>query len=331
MSRPKIETRKRTKLAIGILILILVLLIISWATHLIQNLFSTSRNYVWSGEFNINLLIKRGQSYGLFSYNPKEQKLTIINIPENTFMNVPRGFGLWQLRAVYGLGGSRNSMGGDTLLADTLTSFFAIPIDGFLDFSAALNQSPAEIVNTLRNNPLSGINLLSGLKTNLTMWELLRLKLRIIGTRFDKISDLDLAKLDVTDQETLPDGTLVLTADPVRLDSMIMNLLSDPVIISERKSIAVLNATDHPQLAGKAARLIANLGGNVIITANAQKKLKQTQVAGQESLTLKRLRQIFDLGCQNNPKCDKISPLDEDLVYQRGEISVLLGEDFFDR
>ena len=157
------------------------------------------------------------------------------------------------------------------------------------------------------------------LKTNLTVWELFKLKVGISGVRFDKVKELDLDKLDVLDKEKLPDGTLVFTADPVKLDSVLSNL-ADPAIAAEHKSIAVFNATDRPQLAVKWARLITNLGGNVIIMANGE-KTKKTEVTGLPSTTLKRLQQIFGVVDQNKDP-------NQAAVPSRAQINLLLGEDY---
>lgn len=311
----KVKTKKKTKLALVVLGLVVGLLIFSWAIRFTQNLFSplgkttSSRSYTWNGEFNVNLLVRAAHT-SVLAYSPKDKKMTVINIPDETFVNVPRGFGGWQLRAVF-------ELGGDSLLQETLVSFLGIPIDGFLDFTSFKPQTAIQIVNTVRENPFSGFNLLSYLKTNLTMWEILRLKQSLGSVRFDKIEEISLDKLNLLDQEKLPDGTLVFTADPVRLDSTLG--LADPTIVSEHKSIAIFNATDRPQLAEKWARLVTNLGGNVIITGNAEERLKKTQIIGQKSATLKRLRQIFGLS-------DKIST-GESAGSPRTEISLFLGED----
>lgn len=333
----KSKKARKVKLALGVLALVVGFLIISWAIRFTQSLFSPwklstnqHRNYIWNGEFNINLLI-RSDHTSILTYNPKEGKIVIINIPDETFLNVPFGFGLWQLRAVYELGESQKELGGEKLLMETLTNFLAVPIDGFLDLSSLRPQKSAvEVVDILRKNPFSGLNFLPALKTNLTLWELIKLKLSIGAVRFDKIKELDLLKLGVLDKENLPDGTLVYTADPVKLDSVLSNL-TDPTIVSEHKNIAVLNATDRPQLAQRAARLITNLGGNVIITtnaksdlANAGQGLKKTEVWGLESATLRRLKQIFGSG-------DKTNYPGEDAVSSRAQINLLLGEDYVNR
>lgn len=318
--------------------LIAGLIILSWAVRFTQSLFAplkassiksaSDKKYIWNGEFNINLLV-RTPVVSVVSYSPKEEKITIISIPDETFLDVPHGFGKWQLRAVYDLGRSQDGIGGDKLLSDTVASFLAIPIDGFLDLSSLKKQKSAvEMINTIRANPFSGFGFLSSLKTNLTMWELLKLFKSIGGVRFDKVKELDFAKLNVLEKDTLADGTPIFTADPIKLDSVLASL-ADPAVVTEHKSIAILNATDHPQLAQKWARVVTNLGGNVIITTNANTRLKMTQVTGEQSPTLKRLRQIFDLGCQNNPKCDTIKSSDEDIVSSRAQINLLLGEDYF--
>lgn len=315
---------RRTKLALFVLALVVGILIMSWVIQFTQHLFSPfdtvnqQRNYVWNGEFNINLLVRTKQ-IALLSYNPKEGKITIIKVPDELFLDVPFGFGKWQLRAVYELGQAQKEIGGNRLLEDTLTSFFAVPVDGFLDFSSLRSaESASGIVEIFRRNPFSGLNLLSSLKTNLTVWELLRLKIGLSSVRFDKVKVLDLVDLGVLERGNLPDGTQVLTTDPVRLDSVLSDL-ADPVIVSEHKTIAVSNATNKLQLAGKWARLITNLGGNVIITNNAKERLEKTKVWGEKSLTLKRIAQIFGYGT--------ISSSNEDVASFRAQINILLGED----
>ncbi len=311
---------RQTKLALGILGLVAGLLIISWTIRFTQSLFSpwklsvkAERNYIWDAKFNINLLLRTDRN-SILSYNPVEKKIAILNIPDETFLEVPKGYGFWQLRAVY-------KLGGDQLLVDTLRSFLGIPIDGFLDFSGnKSDQSAAGIVRELKQNPFSGLNLISNLKTDLTLWELIRLKLGIAGVRFDKVNEINLDTFEILNQETLPDGTEVLTADPVKLDSVLVDL-ADPAFAFEHKAIAVWNATNRPLIAQKAARLITNLGGNVIIISNAEEKLKKTILYGEKSDSLKRLKQIF-------ASDDKISSSSANLESFRAEINIFLGEDF---
>lgn len=334
----KNRVKKQSKLAIAVLGLVGIILLISWTIQSTRNLFSPlqstskiQRNYVWNKEFNINLLI-RTDKISLLSYNPKEEKVTLINIPDETFLDVPYGFGNWQLRSVYGLGESQKDLGGDKLLTYTLTDLLGVPIDGFLDFKDLQPQTDvAKLVTNTSKNPFSGVNFLSKLRTNLTLWELIKLKLGMMSVRFDKVQQIDLAKGDILDKSKLADSTAVFTADPIKLDSIIQGL-QDPTIVAEHKTVAVYNATDYPQFAQKWARLITNLGGNVVITSNAKARLKYTEVVGEQSQTLKRLQQIFVL--KNLPlskEKGRIDPKDEDLISSRAQINVFLGEDYFNR
>ncbi|MDO8573937.1 MAG: LCP family protein [Candidatus Daviesbacteria bacterium] len=314
-TQSKTQRKKRIKLALIVLLFVIGLVFLSWTVRFTQSLFISSgqRNYHWDGEFNINLAI-RTSSISVLSYNPKEEKITILNIPDETFVKVPGGYGSWQLRSVYGLGQA-------ALVKDTLASFLGVPVDGFLDLSS--EKSAADFVSMLRENPFSGLKYLSSFKTDLTVWEFLKLKMGISSVRFDKIYEINLGKANILEKNKLPDGTEIFDADPVRLDSVLSDF-ADPAFIAEHKSIAVFNATDKPQLAQKWARLITNLGGNVIITANAPQRLKNTQVSGEQSQTFKRLKQIFVLD-------GIINPPDEGVISSRAQINVLLGEDYINK
>ena len=79
-------------------------------------------------------------------------------------------------------------------------------------------------------------------------------------------------------------------------------------------------------MAQKAARMITNLGGNVIITSNAQNIYAKTIVTGQTGPTLTRLSEVFDLGCSKDPTCANI-PVPE-VENSRAQINIVLGEDF---
>lgn len=307
----KKRKNKKTKLALAILGLIILLVIFAQLARLSKTLFSpwnltSQRNFTWDGKFNINLVVKSSQ-ISLVSYNPKEQKIIIIKIPDETYLDVPRGFGKWQLRAVYDLGQSQ-------LLKNTLTGFFGLPADGFVETN--------QLRDFLQKNPFSFLSLLPSLKTDLTLWELLRLKMSLSKVRFDKISELDLLKSGVLDRASLSDGSQVFIADFVKMDSILSDL-ADPNLVSEQKSVAIFNATDHPQLAQKANRLISNLGGHVIIVSNSKVRLKTTVTYGEKSATLTRLQQIFGAEGRINPQQL------EDFESSRAQINLFLGEDYF--
>ena len=321
----KKQIAKKTKWAIVALAVIFGIIIIGRAVKLTESFFALDKKLPWNGQFNINVIIL-AKGISLLSFSPKNEILTLIDIPDTTYLEVAKGFGKWELRSVHNLGGEK-------LLKDTLKDFFAVPIDGFLNFSSEMSQKePDDIVTEIRKNPVFMIFVSPSLKTDLSPFELLRLKMGLSKVRFDKVKHIKLDKENILAQEVLADGSQVLTADPVRLDSILAELI-DPSIQSEHISIAVFNSTDKAGLAQKASRLITNIGGDVIITANAQNKFKATRVYGERSKTLERLKQIFENTCQDRKKslnCDKIDSNLEELVSSRAQINIVLGEDYLD-
>lgn len=313
------KIKKKTKLALFTIGLIIILILLGQVINFTKALLNPwqqgalAKNYLWDRQFNINLVVKN-ESVSVLLFNPIKKEATIIKIPDNTFLDVPQGLGWWQLRSIYDLGG-------DKLLKNSLSSFLGIPIDGFIKLTGYLEQKRTEdLISEIRQNPLNTIRLLSSIQTDLTLWELLNLNLSLAQIRFDKVKTLDLVKLRVLDEQKLADGTWVFTADPARLDSILSDAV-DNKLREEHLSIAVFNATDHPQLAQKVKRLISNLGGNVIQISNAPKKSDKSYLFGEKSQTLKRLTQIFDLG-------DKINLKDLDEISSRAQINLILGEDF---
>ena len=238
--------KKTTRLALMVLGLVLLILLLAQVVHLTKTFVSPwkkageAKNYSWDGQFNINLVIK-ANTIAVLSFNPKMKKIIILEIPENMFLEVPHNFGKWQLRAVYDLGQS-SSFGGDRLLKQSISQLLGLPIDGFLETTGNLTEKGAEeSVKILRQNPLNIFATLSNFKSDLSLWELIKLKLALSTVRFDKVKVLNLSNLNVLDKEKLADGSEVYVADPDRLGSILADFL-DNEIDKEHLSIAIFNA-----------------------------------------------------------------------------------------
>lgn len=307
------KQKKKIKLALLAVALLGALFLAGALVNLTKILTSpwqleAQKSYNWDGQFNISVAVK-GKSISLINLNPSQKKVTVIAIPDSTYVDVPGGFGKWQMRSVYDLGR-------ESLLERTLTSFLGIPIDGFIQ----LKGEPEDYVDWIRQNPLNPFLSLQNIESDLTPLELLQFNLKLFQVRYDKINPINLESSLVLDKVALADQTEVLIGDPVRLDSVLAPL-ADETVKTEQKTVAVFNATERPLIAQKAARIITNLGGNVIQISNASFKIDKTRIWGEQSQTLKRLTQIFSC-------CDKIEPQLEG-ISSRAQINVILGEDFF--
>lgn len=326
-----VQSRRKQKKKIKLALLTVAILGLLFLAGALVNLTKTltspwqlvveKKSFSWDGSYNINVVFK-GVSVSLVSFNPVSKKISIIKLPDQTYLDVPGGFGKWQIRSVYDLGQS-NKIGGGELLERTLTSFFGVPVDGFIQLKGDFAEKEAEdFIYWIRQNPVNIFLALKDTKSDLSFLELTRLNLNLFQVRFDKVNSINPETSLALDKSHLADQTEVLIGDPVRIDSISQALVDDNVF-GEHKTVAVFNATDHALIAQKAARIITNLGGNVIQISNASLKLPKTQVSGEQSQTLKRLTQIFSC-------CDKIEPQLEG-ISSRAQINVILGEDFFFR
>ncbi len=331
---PKRSAKKRgwnTKLALFVLGLILILLIIGQCIRAYQTLNSawgvpnTNKSYIWDQNFSINLVLRQ-EKIAFLSFNPKMGKITIITLPDNLLIEVPKGFGAWQIRSIFNLGESNQAGQGSYLLKQAIASTMGLPVDGVIHFQKGGDFKG--LIEDFRKN-LKTWEILKEVKTDLALWELLQLKYSLGSVRFDKVEVLDLEELDLVDKKILADGTAVFTTDPIKLDSIVLDLF-DPSVKEEYKSVAIFNATSKALLAQDAARITTNLGANVIAIANSPNKVANTYLLGNsQSKTYQRLLQIFDKGCSQDSKCDKIPLENLGVSSQRADIVIILGEDNF--
>lgn len=313
------KLQKKTRLAVLVLFLIVFIILMGNLFRFTQNLFqpisqTVKKEYSWDGQSRINLVVKSNE-VSLLSFDPEVKEVVIAEIPPETYVDVPGGYDSWQIRAVYDLGQSENPPKGARLLRESVGLLLGLPIDGYLQVN---DKSTQEMVDDLRA-PLKIMELTS-LKTDLTPIELLKLEYGLSQVRFDKVKIHNLSDLEILSQEDIA-GSKALIADPLRLDGFVVKNFFDSQIRDEQKTIAIFNATDTPGLAAKAARIITNLGGNVIIQTNSATKLEKTVVVGDDSFTKKRLGQVF---CEKGI-CDKIAPSGFDF---RAQLNVVLGQDF---
>lgn len=343
---------KKVKLALLVLgfvvLLILIGKIISIINNFSQPVYAESniyRSHVWKKGSNINIVIKT-DSISVLSFNPIDKKATVIDLPPSLYINVPGGFGNWRLESIYSLGQSEKDKIGGKLLKRSVAGFLGIPIEGYISFSNEYeHKKVTELIASLRDGLWNGFAMIKFLKTDLTPRELLDLNLALNSIRFDKIESYDLAKMNILDESKLSDGTNAFTSDSTRIDGFSQKL-ADTNIVSEKLSIAVFNATNVSGLAQKAARIISNLGGNVIISTNAVNKLQKSMIVVKkesnenpdQTKTAEVLGEVFTSDCSNNLKCDiivcevqKCKIDDPQILDSRAQVNVVLGEDFYNR
>lgn len=293
------KLQKRTKLAILMLGLVVAIMAVGNLVRFTQNLFqpisqTVKKQYSWDGETRINLVVK-SKTVSVLSFDPNKKEVAIMNLPSETEVQVPGGYGNWPVRSIYDLGQSEKPPKGALLLSQSMGLYLGLPIDGYIQ----TDKTGGQIVSDFRS-PMGIKDLLSNIQTDLSPIELIRLGFGLSKVRFDKINTYQ--------------------SDPQALDNQI-KYFADSQIQNEQATVAVFNATDRPGLAAQVAREITNMGGNVTIQTSTETKMSKTFIVGQDGYTKKRLSQIF---CSKSI-CDKMPANSLDF---RAQINVVLGEDF---
>lgn len=123
-----------------------------------------------------------------------------------------------------------------------------------------------------------------GPKTNLNPWDRFRIWWKIKSAKANMIKTIDLSKS--------------LTTNPAKLDLKLSGVFKDANIFSEHLRIEVLNGSGKPEMANRGARLIANLGGAVIVIGNSEKESGPCEIKAPaktfKSQTAQRLKKIFN-------------------------------------
>lgn len=339
--RPQPPTRSANniKLALIVIFFILFLLLIGQLFNFLGSLSKpitpnllTQHFPSLSGRYAYNVAIK-ARDIGIINVDPVNKQLTLLSIPDNTYLEVPKGYGWWDISKVYQLGQEQSPPIGAELLQLSLQNMMALPLDRLVIVDQKdQSQTVAELLQKWRSNPALAWLGLHSISTNFTPAEKWQFLFSLSGIRQDKVKTLDLYQTDITDNRLLPDSSRVLGINQINLDLFIRDQLIDQQIFHEGYAIAIYNATDHPGLANDLARIVTNLGGNVIISSNSEKLADTSQVILQDtdpsiakSATFERLSYLVAPDCTQ-----KVCHFEDDKILRsRAQILVVLGEDYY--
>lgn len=333
---------KLALLALGVLVAILVLgrslnLISSLQKPLDSTLSLTKENF-WDFGSAINFVLTSKEreklEISIISFQPKEKRVVLLKLSDQIYLEVPKDFGYWTLGSVYKLGQEQNPPVGSQLLQLSISKLLGLPIDGIIiSKNPKSSDSSQNFLSKLHKNPLLILAVMANVQTNLSPVQTIKLFWALSQIRKDKIISLDLASSYITESKLLPDSSRVLGVDSIKLDYFIRQNMSDQSILEEENTVAVFNGTQIAGLAQEVARVVTNMGGNVVMISNLEGDIDKSQVVilGEEvdkirdSLTAKRLTQVFAPNCLKKPCL-----LDDPKInFSRAQINIVLGEDYY--
>lgn len=151
--------------------------------------------------------------------------------------------------------------------------FLGVPIDGFIVCNCLdLNQKSDSVF-------LKAIFNYKKVQTNLTI--------------------IDLVKLLVFSKTVAPSAVVAKNISddliPSELDKVVVELASEELIEKDNQTIQIINGTDIIGLGNRLARLVTNMGGDVIIVATSDTNKKSSIISyiGQKTYTVERLQKVL--------------------------------------
>lgn len=269
MNKAKLRTNKNKafyRLGLWFLLLLVVVLVGTAG-------FKAVKQSVWNGKDRLSLITLSGDRIELISLIPPQKKQLIWQVPSDLVVEVPSGYGQYQLKKVYQLG-ELDKKGGELLLKTT-SNLFGLKVTAYR---------------------VEG-------KTNLSWWDRVRINW------LNQTKSYQTSRLDLSGQMG-------------RIDQLVNENLFDETIAREAVPIAVLNATGVAGEANLVARLITNLGGQVVTIGNSEIDQEESEIwlvsaDLKSSVTLAFLKSILgSVSIKIEPKA----------VEYRADIVVIVGK-----
>jgi hypothetical protein len=251
----------------------------------------------------------------LISYNPKDNQLTTIPLA-GVKVKLIGGYGEYATDKIYAF--DRQEGRGGFVFVKSLENFLGVPIMSYISIGNSLNEQE-NVGGTL---PLLVKMATGKLTSGMGWWDKLRWVWLVGGITPSDTKRVDLANLGVVRAETEADGHVSLTLDQGRWDRWVQGNLFENIIEGEHISVAVVNATDHTGLGNQTARVIENVGADVVRVRSESGAIEECTVGGKielvDSQTVKFIKKVFGCGWK-----------ELDTGSERADIVVLIGEDYW--
>lgn len=274
------------------------------------------RDSIWDGHSQLNVIVN-SRPLRIYSFDfGKEKPIIVLKLAEEISIETVRSYGDYRLASIYALGQQQDDSGGQ-LLSQSVSEALGLPIDAYVaETSLSGNELPANFILDLLRHKKS---------TNLKHKDLIRLWWQIKSLKKTSLLVVDLCEHGACLKDRLIDGSEVTRLEPDKVDQLIRQFLSDSTIDQENITISVLNASNQSGLALKAARLINNIGGQVVQVEQADSLSDSCLIwASQEAFggaTALRLCRLLDCPIK----------VTDTQGQQRADLVIYLGQDYAEK
>jgi hypothetical protein len=269
---------------------------------MLQGMFSA--NFASAERYN---LVVNSPDVRLVSISTGGRAVVVV-VPEDFYVTqVAHGYGQYRVSKIYSVGELDHR--GGKVLKDSVAGLLGVPVDSFV-------QSPRPFKD-LRSFFVDWQFIFSD-KSDIGIWDRVRLVHAIMFMRFDKIETIDLS--NHTNEITLADKTKAEFLSSSEIDYFLNDLFAERIIEQENLRVSVVNSTDVSGLGSMAGRILENIGLLVISVESRQAPVSQCIINSSEklenSLTVKRIAKIFD--CRT----------DVSQGNGRSDVEVVIGTDY---
>jgi len=284
---------------------------------------------VWTDSARVSFVLQESDpsspNSGVYvvSYLSSQEQLVIVSFPEGMKIEAVGGFGPWRVESLYPLGEMQEK--GGELLHRSFAEFFGVGVEGWLvTDKVGVEMSRGNARSILRR--IFGRALIGKARTNFGLWDLFRLWNAIGAVRLHNVELVDLSRSGAVVEQSQPDGSVTFTADLELLDQLSRRLFSHPELIEEGVAVAVLNGTNHRGLGARVARIVRNMGGDVVVVSDYSRTEEMTTLWASQDDLLKN---------STTRQLSKALFIERVLVgetsQQRADILVVVGEDYWTR
>lgn len=229
-----------------------------------------------------------------------EDKTLVITLPEDAYVQVPDGYGVYRLGAVWRLGELENR---SELFAHTIEDLLGVKVTGWVSGINASEQTDLSENAASIKQIITPISLLTDkFKSNLSRPSLLHLSLMLALSRpesFKKHETERDPRLFI--EVELPDGSKVGQPDFRALDALVEQIFADPEIRVEGLRLEIRNTSGVAEVGHKFARFLTNVGGTVIGVGNETGDLENCLIRVNEANSAKKIIRFVreEFGCGN--------------------------------
>ncbi len=247
----------------------------------------------------------------------KEDKILLFILPENLSLQVPYGYGTYEIESLWGLARLENR---PMLVRDSFTDLFGIPVSGMI---GATRTHPVSLNPDHLTTELSQVIKLGESDSYMKLTEQLRyaLDLRFLVTK--RLLQYDLRSQPLYETVTLPGEAEAVLVNPNKWDSFLAQKFEEVKIREEALTVTIKNTTSVSGIGQKFARFVASIGGKILRVGNEESDINKCQLRLAEVNRTKLLVRFLmeEFGCT----------ISDRLETDEEEVVVIIGQSFASR